>query len=41
MLSHVYIAYVVTVRFVCVRDCDGCAGQCGEVHAGRMRMAEV
>ena len=37
----VYGIYVVTVRFVCVHDCNGCAGQCGEVYAGRMRMAEV
>ena len=36
-----YMAYVVTVRFVCVHDVNGCAGQCGEVCGGRMRMAEV
>jgi hypothetical protein len=29
------------VRFACVRDCNGCAGQCGEMSGGRMRMAEV
>jgi hypothetical protein len=41
LFIYVYSIYVVTVSFVCVRDCNGCAGQCGEVHGGRMRMAEV
>ena len=40
-LFQMYIAYVVRVRFVCVHDCNGCAGQCGEEHGGRMRMTEV
>ena len=33
--------YMLTVSFECVHDCNCCAGQCGEVYAGRMRMAEV
>ena len=32
---------MLTVCFECVRDCNGCAGQCGEVYVERMRMAEV
>ena len=41
LFPNVYGIYVVTVSFVCVHDCNGCAGQCGEVYAGRMRMTEV
>ena len=42
-LFQMYSIYgiYVTVRFVCVHDCNGCAGQCGEVYAGRMHMTEV
>jgi hypothetical protein len=37
----VYGICVVTVSFVCVHDCNGCVGQCGEVYAGHMHMEEV